>query len=514
MDDNEQDISKLRYVLYARKSEEDKSRQIRSIPDQIADCKLFAASLNLNVVKVLTETKSAKIPNRRPVFRQMIKDVKAGMYDAILSWNPDRLARNMLEGGEIINLVDENVLKDLKFKTHFFTKDANGKMLLGMAFVLSKQYSDDLSQKITRGVRGNFSEGKTPTPKYGYTNENGIYKPDGKNYDLMCDAWGMRARGISIENIAGFLHENGFYRTVKSTGKKLYMTMQKLSDIFKDPFYYGVLISKRTGDKVNLREAYSFVPAVSEDDFFTVQKLTYRKIFPSKPHKQSFYPFRQMVYCEFCGSSMVVAPSTGKTKRYLSFRCDNKNCVRVKKSIRAKFVVNFIYDFLKNGLNFTEVEYRDYLGKIKVISAGKRQKMMQSLHNMEGVLKRVSSEISERSLKMVAVSGNDRVFQENQNRITTLESGEAKLKSDIAELKEELGEPGRDELTVEQFLNLSKNAGTIVQSANAVVKDKIVRLIFLNFVVNEEKVTNYSLKEPFATLIKQRQFLHGGDGGS
>jgi hypothetical protein len=46
-------------------------------------------------------------------------------------------------------MVDEGVIKDLRFVTHYFTNDANGKMLLGMAFVLSKHYSDDLSQKVT-----------------------------------------------------------------------------------------------------------------------------------------------------------------------------------------------------------------------------------------------------------------------------------------------------------------------------------------------------------------------------
>ena len=41
-------------------------------------------------------------------------------------------------------------------------------MLLGMSFVLSKQYSDDLSQKVSRGVRRNFAEGKSAIPKHGY----------------------------------------------------------------------------------------------------------------------------------------------------------------------------------------------------------------------------------------------------------------------------------------------------------------------------------------------------------
>lgn len=328
MEDNELDVSKLKYVLYARKSTTDEHGQVRSIGDQISDCQKLAVRLGLNVVgKPLIETKSAKKPNQRPIFRKIIDDIKAGTYDGILAWNPDRLARNMLEGGESIDLIDQDVIKDLKFATHHFTKDANGKMLLGMAFVLSKQYSDDLSQKITRGVRRSFSEGKVPTPKYGYINEDGIYKPDGKNYDLMCEAWEMRIQGTSIENITGYLQENDLYKKVKSTGKKLRITMQKLSDIFKDPFYYGVLISKTTGNSVDLREAYNFKPAVSEDGYFAVQDLTYRKIKPSSPHKPSFYPFRQMVHCSHCGSSMVVAPSTGKTKRYLFFRCDNENCI-------------------------------------------------------------------------------------------------------------------------------------------------------------------------------------------
>lgn len=97
---------------------------------------MLAARLGLRVVKILEETQSAKKPHRRPIFTQMLKDIRAGVYNAILAWNPDRLARNMLEGGTLIDMIDTYVIKDLKFCTHHFTRDANGKMLLGMAFVI------------------------------------------------------------------------------------------------------------------------------------------------------------------------------------------------------------------------------------------------------------------------------------------------------------------------------------------------------------------------------------------
>ncbi len=206
-------FTKLRYVLYVRKSSEDEFRQVKSIPDQIDECLAFAARGQLQVFgKLIIETKSAKTPGKRPVFRQMLTDIYNGKYDAILAWNPDRLARNMLEGGEIINMVDEGIIKDLKFVTHHFTKDANGKMLLGMAFVLSKQYSDKLlSQDVTRGVRSDLAEGKSPAPKYGYVrDESEPYRPDDRNHELICDAWSMRVKGEPIETITKYLNDQGF----------------------------------------------------------------------------------------------------------------------------------------------------------------------------------------------------------------------------------------------------------------------------------------------------------------
>ncbi len=79
----------------------------------------------------------------------------------------------------LIDIADNEVIKDFKFVTHVYSPDANGKMLLGMAFVLSKQYSEKLSQDVTRGIGSRFiGEGKTPIPKYGYFNEGGIFEPD------------------------------------------------------------------------------------------------------------------------------------------------------------------------------------------------------------------------------------------------------------------------------------------------------------------------------------------------
>ena len=93
----------------------------------------------------------------------------------------------------------------------------------------------------------------------------------------------------------------------------------------------------------------------------------------------------------------------------------------------------------------------------------------------------------------------------NEDRVLELEQEKEELNNQIAELKEQLTDPEQDKLSIEQFLNLSKNAGVIVQSSDAIIKDKICREIFLNFTVNEEKVLSYQLKPHFEEMLKHRQ---------
>jgi site-specific DNA recombinase len=416
------DYTKLKYALYARKSTTDESRQIRSIDDQLVECKELANRLGIHIREqdIYTETKSAKRPNQRPIFKQLLQDIKKGVYDGILAWNPDRLARNMLEGGQIIDMIDEGQIKDLKFVTHHFTKDANGKMLLGMAFVLSKQYSDDLSQKVTRGVRRSFAEGKSPIPKHGYTkNENGQYNPDDKNFELISKAWQMRAEGTSLEDIANDLNKNDYGRKTK-TGKIIKMTKQILTDVFKDPIYYGILV--QADSSVNLIELYDFQPIISEDHYIQVQQLTGRRIKPYKQKNFTFLPLKSMVICSICSHYMYPGASKGNNKRYLFYRCDNKYCNRQKKSIRAKIVFNYIYDFLEKGINFSEAEYSQYLKNINQLTDEKRQKIRIEIHSREGKLKGTEREIKEIALGLLKQNINSTVRKVNEERLTELEA--------------------------------------------------------------------------------------------
>ena len=521
MYNEELDTSQLKYAVYLRRSREDKEHQIKSVPDQLEACESFAEYKGLNIVAVLKESKSAKKPGQREKFDLMLRDIRKGKYDAILAWHPDRLARNMKEAGEIIDMIDEGLIKDLKFVTHHFTNDASGKMLLGIAFVMSKQYSDKLSQDVSRGVKNRLKEGRTPIPKHGYVNDEGIYKPDGDNHLLIQRAWEMKKEGESHERIAEEINSLGFKRSFKTSNRVSTMSPQKLSNMFNDPFYYGILIQAE--QKVDLRDIYDFAPAVSEEDYFEIQQqsLQSRNKPYAKKKRKAFYPLKGIVKCGFCNGNMYIAPSTsgdGVTK-LLYCRCDNKSCQRhlpipkskrgLKKSIRMKYVFNFVYELLEEGLKLTEKEYNDYYGSLKTISKKRKQEIRSKLNNRRGLLKKLKIDLKELGLSILKQTTSNTVRGLGEEKIAELSAQKLSIEKEIKKLEEVLAKSEEEVMSLEQFLNISKNAYTVVKEGGPEIKDTICRFIFLNIDVGIDEILSYQLKEPFHTLLKQREILSG-----
>ena len=142
----------------------------------------------------------------------MVEDLKKGKYDGIVAWHPDRLARNMKDAGELIDLLDKGIIKDLQFVSFTFENNASGKMLLGIAFVLSKQYSDQLSDNVKRGIRRSIEDGKyLTTAKHGYYRDrNMMLRPDEKAYPLIKKAWIMRLEGKTLSEISDYLQDHNW----------------------------------------------------------------------------------------------------------------------------------------------------------------------------------------------------------------------------------------------------------------------------------------------------------------
>lgn len=174
----------IKYFIYCRKSTEEEERQILSIEAQLAELREYARKHNLFIVREYTESQTAKEPGR-PVFNQMLSEIEKGGAQGILAWNPDRLARNSIDGGRIIYLVDTGEIQSLKFPTFWFEPTPQGKFMLSVAFGQAKYYTDNLRENILRGIRQKLRRGELPAKApLGYFNEPRLrtIEPDPKTF--------------------------------------------------------------------------------------------------------------------------------------------------------------------------------------------------------------------------------------------------------------------------------------------------------------------------------------------
>ncbi|MFA6797364.1 MAG: recombinase family protein, partial [Candidatus Paceibacterota bacterium] len=143
----------IRYCLYARKSMEDEERQALSIDSQLKEMKQIAERDNLYVVAMRTEAHSAKNSGQRPVFNQMIEELRNGKYNAILTWNPDRLSRNAGDLGVLVDLMDSQLLVEIRTYNQKFSNSPNEKFLLMILGSQAKLENDNKSINVKRGLR-------------------------------------------------------------------------------------------------------------------------------------------------------------------------------------------------------------------------------------------------------------------------------------------------------------------------------------------------------------------------
>jgi len=513
------DLSKYHYAIYARKSTEDANKQVRSIEDQITECKILAANLGLNVVRIIRETKSAKTPNKRPEFTKMIKDVKGGQLDGVIAWHPDRLARNMVEAGKIIYYLDTNILKDLRFQSHQFSNDANGKMLLGLLFVIAKHYSDDLKAKVERGIKHNLEEGKSSgSPKYGYIRDkDGIYRPDGDNFKIVQQAWFLRAEGKTLEEVAGFLNQQGLTRYKKVADKRAPLKAQKsmLGRMFADTFYFGVL--NQTNQSIDLRElGISFEPMIDKETFAKVQELSYaRKRGQNK--RAAFYPLRDLVFCGICNDPrpMSVGKSKGSDGLYrLYYRCKGEECTRKPKSTRANIILGAVGRVIDDNLaHLPQSTYDEYLKELDEI--GK-----VGLANIRNEVTRAKTTLAaykrEQLALLVSVNGltDERARNMANSRISEISIDMERLEKTIAKNQAAINKGELPRLTSEEFWAVIQLSSTKLKAADPVQKDIIVRNYFLKLHFDNEKAVSYIWREPFASLLNFAKVPSGGATGT
>ena len=175
--DNQQQVQieeppKVKYCLYARKSTESEERQVLSIDSQVKEMLQIAERDGLEIVEIRRESHSAKDSAQRPVFNELIEDIKKERFNGILTWAPDRLSRNAGDLGSLVDLMDQKLLIEIRTFGQQFKNSPNEKFLLMILGSQAKLENDNRGINVKRGLRTRCEMGLWPTiAPTGYLNE-------------------------------------------------------------------------------------------------------------------------------------------------------------------------------------------------------------------------------------------------------------------------------------------------------------------------------------------------------
>ena len=316
-----------KYLIYCRKSTEEEDRQVLSIESQIRELRTLAQELDLSVIDILTESKSAKEPGRK-VFNEMTRRIYRKEANGIICWKLDRLARNPIDGGQVSWMLQRGIVGHIRTAERSYYPEDNV-LLMNVEFGMANQFIRDLSKNVRRGLKTKIEKGWLPgVAPLGYlNNKNRIEEEkdivrDPKRFPLLRKMWEMMLAGdYTLSQIVEIANKDWNFemRRFKRRGGGP-LLKSRLHKIFADSFYSGII--RYNGEL----HPGKHEPMVTQEEFRRVQNIL-GKDKRTRPEIHVF-PFRRIIHCGECGCFISVEEKTKLTKdglhHYVYYRCTKK----------------------------------------------------------------------------------------------------------------------------------------------------------------------------------------------
>lgn len=449
----------IKYFIYCRKSSEDEDRQILSINSQIEVLKELAQRLELKVVRIFTESKSAEAPYQRPVFTEMIQRIKRGEAEGILCWKLDRLARNPDEAGMIIGMLKREEIKHIKTNERDYHPQDNA-IISYVEFGMADQYSRDLSVNVKRGLKTKLLMGWYPSrAPLGYLNTatkekgtNEIVK-DPERFDVVRQMWNLMLTGnYTPPQILKIVNKEWKFKTrttKKYTGTKP-LSRSQIYKMFINPFYYGWFEYGKENNKQLYKGSHE--PMITEEEFDRVQKLLGREGRP-RP-KEHRFAFTGLMRCGNCGAMItaeekIKRQKNGNVHHYVYYHCTKRkdeNCP--EKMVELKDL-NAKIDTLIKNLSISE-KFKGWAIKyLHEVRQNEAQSNEVILENKQKTLLQITKQLDNLLIKYTSPENENGQFISDQEYQTL----KTRLVKEKSALESELKTQGK---TIEEWVELSE----------------------------------------------------------
>ena len=481
----------LRYIMYCRKSTEAKDRQVLSIQSQKRELDVFAQANGLNVVCILEESQSA-FKLGRPVFNRMMDMIYEGTANAILTWKPDRLARNASDGGRVIQALDDNVLQEIRTPYERFQQQDN-RMMIYVLFGMSNDFSRQISANVKRGNRQKYERGEyVGHAPLGYLNVKvGLHHniiPDPERSDLIKLVFAEYATGnYSVADIARKAHEWGL-----RTSGGMRIAKSGMYTLLRRSAYCGIYL--HAGE---LHQG-SYETLISKALFDQVQLIINNK---QKPHSViRKHTFKGLIRCAECGCSITAETKTKQYKRtnrtaeYTYYRCTRKRGVCSQSAITESELENMLIAHIGQ----IEIDEEVWQLGIKLLQAKNKDEFEHNRKMRQQIERKL-----EHTKKYLEVLLNMRVRDEiTAEEYQSQKEEYVKEKILLTERINDLDDSTDNWLErAEKFFETSFNARSIMIGDDMDAKKRLIQAVGSNLFLEDKKL-HFEFKKPYDILLK------------
>lgn len=482
------------YVIYARKSTESEDRQVLSIDSQIQELQELAMRRGTRVAEVLSESHSAKAPGR-PVFGALMRRISKGEIQGIICWKMDRLARNHLDTGVILQALADGRLREVITSDRTYTRDGNDRFMGTFELGMATKFIDDLRANVRRGNRARLARGwVTHTPALGYLIEPAtktvIKDPD--RFDLVRRMWELLLTGsyrpmqiLKTANEKWGLRTRRFKRI---GGNPVPRTM--LYKMFGDPFYMGI---------IRLRSGETFPgahpPMVTREEFARAQELLGRPG-RERPQRHAF-AYTGLIHCGNC-NAMVTAEEHVKPsgRRFVYYRCsrNKKGIVCREPPIPEPLLEQQITTRLRL-LTMPESILGWICRRVETTFNADQERRREALATLQGSLQAIARETENLlSLRLKDLVDDDTFRARKQHLEERRQQSQAQLQASGRSQEEVTN------LVIDTFRFGTKASGTFLKGTT-VQKRMIMEATGLNYELRGRKLL-YELKNPFRLIAE------------
>jgi site-specific DNA recombinase len=477
-------------VIYARVSSKEQEREGFSIPAQLKLLREYAERKGLSILQEFTDVETAK-KSGRTQFSEMVRFFKAEARKkkdpgcrTLLVEKTDRLYRNFkdyvtLDELELaIHLVKENDILSPDSRSH-------QKLLHGIKVVMAKNYIDNLSEEIKKGMQEKAEQGLYPSfAPIGYLNAvaNGkkFIQPDPELAPQVQKLFQYYATGrYSLLELTRKIHSEGLLSRRNGAA----ISRGTIAKILNNSVYYGEF----QWNGKNYRGLHE--PLISKELFEKVQEVLDFKGKTRTGVRKHQWAFQGLVFCGTCGCAMTGDIKKGK---YVYYRCTGYKGKCPNRYVKEEELTRQFWASLE------AIRLDPEIHSLLIRALKESQADESSFHHEETAKLEAERQTLESRLEALYLDKLDRVitpefFQaKSQEWNRTLDT----VKSKLDKHRQAHGNYMEDGA---RLLDLSQQAAEIYRRLEMAEKKRILHLVLANSIwLNAQLIPKY--RQPFETL--------------